>query len=427
MAADNNKTACGTAGNCKKGFSIALPWQILIGLLLGAVFGATLPQYAHYVDWAGQIFLRALKMIIIPLVFTSLVVGVASINSSKDLGRLAGKTLAYYFVTTAIAIVIGLLLVNLIKPGVGANLPIPENVDLSSVGKSDTSFMDQIISIVPSNIFAEMSAGNILPVIFFAIIFGFFITKSAEKTRTTLIDLCTSVNDVIMKITMFVIKLAPYGVFAIVSNMLAKQMAAGNSLLNLITSLGVYIIVVWMGMLIQFFGVLPAGVYFIARENPYRHMSKLSTAILTAFSTCSSGAALPISMRDSEQKCGISSKITSFVLPLGATVNMNGTALYEGVTVLFIAQVYGVEMTIVQQIVVLGSVMLSAIGTAGIPMAGFVMLSIALSVAGLPLEAMGLVLAIDQLCDMPRTATNSYGDACGAVIIAKSEGEKLTI
>ena len=410
-----------------KKIKIALPWQILIGLLLGAMFGITLPQYAGYIDWAGQIFLRALKMIIIPLVFTSLVVGVASINSSKDLGRIAGKTMLYYLATTAIAIAIGLVLVNLVRPGVGANLPMPENVDLSTVGKSQTSFMDQIIHIVPDNIFKEMSAGNILPVIFFAIIFGFFITRSAEKTKTTLLDLCNSINEVIMKITMFIIKLAPYGVFAIVSNMLAKQINAGNDILDLVQSLGIYLLVVWAGMLIQFFGVLPAGVFFLGREHPYRPMKKMSTAILTAFSTCSSGAALPISMRDSEAKCGISNKITSFVLPLGATVNMNGTALYEGVTVLFIAQVYGIEMSIVQQLIVLGTVMLSAIGTAGIPMAGFVMLSIALSVAGLPLEAMGLVLAIDQLCDMPRTATNSYGDACGAVIIAKSEGEKLTI
>lgn len=303
-----------------KKIKIALPWQILIGLVLGAAFGILLPKYAHYIDWAGQIFLRALKMIIIPLVFTSLVVGVASLNSSKDLGRLAGKTIGFYLVTTAIAIAIGLVLVNIIKPGVGANLPTPQDVDLSTIGKSGTSFMDQIISIVPANIFHEMSMGNILPVIFFAIIFGFFITKCADKTRTTLLDLCNAVNDVIMKITMFVISLAPIGVFAIISNMLAKQILAGNSISQLIASLGIYLIVVWAGMIIQFFGVLPAAVYFVGKEHPYRHMQKMSTAILTAFSTCSSGAALPISMRDSEQKCGISNKITSFVLPLGATV-----------------------------------------------------------------------------------------------------------
>lgn len=410
-----------------KKIKIALPWQILIGLLLGAVFGICLPKYAHYIDWAGQIFLRGLKMIIIPLVFTSLVIGVASIKSSGDLGRIAGKTILYYLVTTAIAITIGLVLVNLIKPGVGAHLPVPENVDLSKVGNSETSFVDQLIHIVPDNIFKEMASGNILPVIFFAIMFGFFITRCGEKTQKTLTDLAESVMDVIMKITMFIIRLAPYGVFAIVANMLSKQILGGENIIDLFRSLGVYLLVVWAGMLLQFFGVLPGGVALLAHENPWHHMKKMSTAILTAFSTCSSGAALPISMRDSQEKCGVSNKIASFVLPLGATVNMNGTALYEGVTVLFIAQVYGVDMSITQQIIVLGTVMLSAIGTAGIPMAGFVMLSIALSVAGLPLEAMGLVLAIDQLCDMPRTATNSFGDACGAVIIAKSEGETLTI
>lgn len=410
-----------------KRIKIPLPWQILIGLLLGAVFGIVLPHYAPFVNWAGQMFLRALKMIIIPLVFTSLAIGVASIQSSKDLGRIAGKTFVYYFATTAIAIVIGLVLVNLIKPGVGANLPVPSEVSVSGVGQGHASFIDTIIAIVPDNIFKEMSANNILPIIFFAIIFGFFMTRVASKAKSVLLDLFTAVNEVIMKITMFIIKLAPYGVFAIVSNMLAQQINSGNSILELIRGLGIYLVVVWLGMAIQFFGVLPAVVRLLGRVNPYRHLKKMSTAVLTAFSTCSSGAALPISMKDSEEKCGISNKITSFVLPLGATVNMNGTALYEGVTVLFIAQVYGVEMSIAQQIIVLGTVMLSAIGTAGIPMAGFVMLSIALTVAGLPLEAMGLVLAIDQLCDMPRTATNSYGDACGAVIIARSEGEKLTI
>lgn len=409
-----------------KRFRLALPWQIIIGLVLGALFGYFFYGYAHYIQWAGDIFLRALKMIIIPMVFTSLVVGVASIQSSTDLGRIAGKTILYYICTTVIAIVIGMALVNIIKPGVGANLQLPE-ADLSGVGNSASSFTDQIVHIVPENIFADITAGNLLPIIFFAILFGFFITRCNEKTRTTLVDLCNSVNEVIMKITLFVIKLAPYGVFAIVSNMIAKQGGDSGKLMNIVSSLGLYIIIVWAGLLLQFFAVLPGCVYGIAKENPWRHLKKMSTAVLTAFSTCSSGAALPISMRDSEEKCGVSNKIASFVLPLGATVNMNGTALYEGVTVLFIAQVYGVDLAISQQIIIIATVLLSAIGAAGIPMAGFVMLSIALTVAGLPLEAMGLVLAIDQICDMPRTATNSYGDACGAVIIAKSEGEKLTI
>ncbi|MDD2241711.1 MAG: dicarboxylate/amino acid:cation symporter [Bacteroidales bacterium] len=409
-----------------KHFKLALPWQILIGLVLGCLFGYFLYDYARYVQWAGDIFLRALKMIIIPMVFTSLVVGVASIQSSADLGRIAGKTLLYYVCTTVMAIIVGLLLVNFFKPGVGANLQLP-TADLSGVGKPTTTLYDQVIHIIPENIFADIAAGNLLPIIFFAIIFGFFITRCNDKTRTTLVDLCNAVNDVIMKITLFIIKLAPYGVFAIVSNMVAKQGGDSGKLFAMIGSLGFYLIIVWAGLLIQFFGVLPGMVYGLGRENPWKHMNKMSTAILTAFTTCSSGAALPISLRDTQEKCGVSKKIASFVLPLGATVNMNGTALYEGVTVLFIAQVYGVDLSIAQQIIIIGTVLLSAIGAAGIPMAGFVMLSIALSVAGLPLEAMGLVLAIDQLCDMPRTAVNSFGDACGAVIIAKSEGEKLTI
>ena len=192
-------------------------------------------------------------------------------------------------------------------------------------------------------------------------------------------------------------------------------------------SLGLFLAVVWGGCLLHFFVVMPTIVKTLGKENPFKHMSKMSTAILTAFSTCSSGATLPISLRDSEHRCGISNKIASFTLPLGATINMNGTALYECAAVVFIAQAYGIEMGLMEQVVVAITVLFSAIGAAGIPMAGLVMLSVALGVAGLPMEGIGIVLAVEQLCDMPRTATNCYGDMCAAVVIAKSEGETLTI
>ena len=230
-----------------------------------------------------------------------------------------------------------------------------------------------------------------------------------------------------MKITLSVIKLAPYGVFAIVAKMISQQAGDMTKLAEIAQSLGMFVLIVWAGCMIQFFIILPSAVYFLGHENPWRHMKKMSTAILTAFSTCSSGAALPISMRDSQEKCGISNKIASFTLPLGATINMNGTALYEGVAVIFLSQVYGIELSFVEQMIIVVTVLFSAIGTASIPMAGLVMLSVAVTVAGLPLEGIGLILAVEQLCDMPRTATNSYGDMCGAVVIAKSEGEKLTI
>ncbi len=409
----------------KKKIDLALPWQILIAIALGAIFGLFFYDYVVYVKWVGDMFLRALKMIIIPIIFTSLTIGVASIGNSKDLGRIAGKTFIFYVVTTLIAACIGLTLVKVVQPGVGADIGLEEKVD--SIAATQTSFIDQIVNIIPSNIFADMAGGNILPLIFFSILFGYFITQVGEKSKNFLTDFFSSAYDVIIKITMFIIRFAPLGVFAIVATMIGKQAGDMAKLGRVLGSLGLFLGIVWTGCLTQTFIILPLIVRFVGKTNPWRHMNRMSTAILTAFSTCSSAAALPISLRDTQEKVGVSNKIASFTLPLGATVNMNGTALYESVAVLFIAQAYGVDLTLAQQIVVVATVLFAAVGTAGIPMAGLVMLSVVLSVAGLPLEGIGLVLAVEQLCDMPRTATNSYGDMCAAVVIAKSEGEKLKI
>ena len=406
---------------------IALPLQIIIAMVLGVLYGVFCHDYIQYVSWAGEIFLRFLKMIVIPIVFSSMVVGVASLGNQGGLGRIAGKTFAFYVSTTVIATFVGLILVNILEPGVGSTLVSQTEGATQIASAEKVSLGQQIINIVPSNIFETLSQGNLLSIIFFAILFGYFVTQVGEKARTTIVDLFQSVFDVIMKITLSVIKLAPYGVFAIVAKMIAQQAGDIDKLMEIAQSLGMFLVIVWAGCMIQFFVVLPSTVYFIGKENPWRHMKKMSTAILTAFSTCSSGAALPISLKDSQEKGGISNKIASFTLPLGATVNMNGTALYEGVAVIFIAQVYGIDLSIIEQLIILVTVLFSAIGTASIPMAGLVMLSVAISVAGLPMEGIGLVLAVEQLCDMPRTATNSYGDMCGAVVIAKSEGEKLTI
>lgn len=406
---------------------IALPWQILIALFLGALFGIFFHEYVKYISWAGDIFLRLLKMIVIPIVFSSMIVGVASIGKSGDLGRIAGKTLSFYVITTLIAALIGLFFVNILQPGVGSSLVSSAQSQAQMVAADKVSLGQQIINIVPNNIFEVLTNGDLLPVIFFAILFGYFVTQVSDKSRTVIVDFFNSVFEVIMKIVLSIIKLAPIGVFSIVAKMIAQQAGDTARLMDLAQSLGMFVLIVWIGCLIQMFVILPSAVYFIGKENPWRHMKKMSTAILTAFSTCSSGAALPISLRDSQEKCGISNKIASFTLPLGATINMNGTALYEGVAVIFISQIYGIDLSFMEQLIIVVTVLFSAIGAAGIPMAGLVMLSVALTVAGLPLEGVGLVLAVEQLCDMPRTATNSYGDMCGAVVIAKSEGEKLTI
>ena len=415
---------------------LALHWKILIGIGLGALTGILMckvtpyENWSPYIKWAGDMFLRALRMIVIPLVFTSIAMGVAGMGTTAALGRIAGKTIGYYILTTLIAATIGLTIVNIVKPGVGAELNLSEQV--TSVGAvTDTagnlSFIDQIVNIIPANVFESGAKGDLLPIIFFAIIFGLFMTKVEKKYSDTLSDVLNAVYEVIMKITFAIIKLAPYGVFAIVANIVGKQADNPAALLSMLKSLGVFVLCVWGGQLIQGGIVLPSFVRFLGKQNPWKHMSKMSSAMLTAFSTCSSGAALPINIRDSQEKCGVSPKIAGFVLPLGCTINMNGTALYECVAAIFIAQAYGIDLTVVQQIAVVLTALLAAVGTAGIPMAGMVMLAIVLGAVGLPLEGVGIVLAVEQFCDMPRTMINSYGDACGAVIIAHSEGEQLTV
>ncbi len=266
-----------------------------------------------------------------------------------------------------------------------------------------------------------------LSIIFFAILFGYFITRVNEKSRQTLTDFINSALEVIMKLTLFVIKFTPIGIFSITAKVIAQQVEMGNNISEVISRLGVYFIVVMLGLLVHAFITLPLSVRIIGRANPVKHFRNMATPLLTAFSTSSSNATLPLTMEAVEEKDGVSNKIASFTLPLGATINMNGTALYECVAVMFIAQAYGVDLTIGQQLVMIFTALLAAIGAAGIPMAGLVMMAVVLNAVGLPLEGIGLILAVDRILDMFRTAINVYGDSCCAVIVAKSEGEKLNI
>lgn len=415
---------------------LALHWKILIGIVLGVCTGILMSSitpyenWSPYIKWAGDMFLRALRMIVIPLVFSSIAMGVAGMGDSAALGRIAGKTIGYYVATTIVAATIGLVLVNVVKPGVGSDIPLAEAAsEVGAVASSagEVSFMDQLVNIIPANVFESGAKGDLLPIIFFAVIFGFFMNKVEKKHSNVLGGVLTAIYEVIMKITFAIIKVAPIGVFAIVANIVGKQAGDTEALKSMAIGLGTFVLVVWAGQIIMGGIVLPTLVRVLGGQNPWKHISKMSTALLTAFSTCSSGAALPINIRDSQEKCGVSQKIASFVLPLGSTINMNGTALYECVAAIFIAQAYGIDLTIVQQIMIVFTALLAAIGTAGIPMAGMVMLAIVLGAVGLPLEGVGIVLAVEQFCDMPRTMINVYGDACGAVIIAHSEGEKLTV
>jgi len=403
-------------------FKIKLHWQILIALILAVAFGYYLPNQIPYISWMGVVFLRALNMIVVPLILSSIISGVASVGGGSNLGRLGAKTMIFYVVTSLIAILVGLFLVNLFQPGVGANLSSAEAV--KSLPSASNSASEILIRTIPDNVFDAMASGQILPVIFFAILFGFFITQIQTEKQLILNRFFDSFFEVMMKMTMFIIRFTPLGVFAIVAKEVAKN---ADSLGNIAGSLGIYMLTVLIGLIIHGAIILPLLVKFLGKANPYKHFRNMATPLLTAFSTSSSNAALPLSMVAVEQKNGVSAKITSFTLPLGATVNMNGTALYECVAVIFIAQAYGIDLTAGQQAIVVLTALLAAIGSAGIPMAGLVMMTIVLTAVNLPLEGVGLILAVDRILDMSRTTINVWGDTCAAVIIAKSEGETLNV
>ena len=409
----------------KPKFSVALHYQIIITLIAGGFFGYLFPDATIYTNWIGVVFLRALNMIIIPLILCSITTGVASVGNADNLGRLGLKTMGYYIFSTLAAIITGFILVTIIRPGVGAELGLIVPVD--DISLVSDSFGTTLIKIIPSNIFEALMQGQMLSIIFFAILFGFFITKVNEKPRILITDVFNAALDVIMKITLFIIRFTPLGIFSITAKVIAQQILIGNEISEVISRLGLYFITVLLGLFIHGLVILLLSVKLLGRANPIKHLKNMTTPLLTAFSTSSSNATLPLTMKAVEFEDGVSNKIASFTLPLGATVNMNGTALYECVAVMFIAQAYGIDLTFGQQIIVILTALLAAIGAAGIPMAGLVMMTVVLKAVGLPLEGIGLILAVDRILDMFRTTINVYGDTCCAVIIAKSEGEKLKI
>lgn len=401
---------------------LQLHWQILAALIVAIIWGYYFTEYVYLVNWMGVLFLRALKMIIIPLIFSSIVSGVANIGNAENLGKLGLKTFGYYLTTTTLAILTGLFFVNLLQPGVGADLGKAKMVEGLVTAKD--SFGDILINIIPTNIFEVLGDGKILPIIFFAILLGFFITRLDNKPRVLLNNLFNALFDVIMKITMFIIKFTPLGILGIVAKVIAEQK---SNLADVAGTLGLYMMAVVLALGVHFGVTLPLILKFIAKVNPIKHLKAMRTPLLTAFSTSSSSATLPLTMHAVEHNSGVSNKVTSFVLPLGATVNMDGTALYECVAAMFIAQAYGVELGLLQQVIVVITALLASIGAAGIPMAGLVMISVILSAVGLPLEGIGLILAVDRILDMLRTATNVWSDSCGAVLVAKTENEKLKV
>lgn len=401
---------------------IALHWQILIALVLAIIYGLVFDGDAIlYVSWMGDVFLRALKMLIIPLILSSLISGITNIGSGSNLGRLGLKTISYYIVTSLLAILTGQVLVNIIRPGVGADLNFSGKVE--GLVENQRSLGETLIEMVPQNIFQAFNNNEMLSIIFFAVLFGFFVTKVGNEHKQVLQKAFNALFEVMMKITLFVIRFTPLGIFGIVAKVVSEQ----DDLGALVSRMSLYMGTVIMALAIHFFITLPLILRFIGKAKPFTHMRNMSTPLLTAFSTSSSGATLPLTITAVEENSGVSNKISSFTLPLGATINMDGTALYECVAAVFIAQAYGVELTLINQIVIVITALLASIGAAAIPMAGLVMITVILTAVGLPLEGVGLILAVDRILDMFRTCTNVWSDSCGAVLIAKSEGEELKV
>ena len=414
---------------------LKLHWQILIALLLAvlvgwlvtaetSIFGVSL---VSIFDFVGKLFLNALKMIIVPLIVSSIIMGVSNLGSGDAFGRLGGKTLLYYVVTSTFAILIGITVVNIIQPGIVDGTPAKDMLGLSEdtsmvmekvEGKSAGDVVGIFLRMIPTNIVKAASEGQMLGLIFFSLLFGYFMTKIKTDLGSTLKSFWAAVFDVMMLITDLVMKFAPIGVFALVAKvMIISGFDAFRPLLT-------FFFTVIIALLIHIVIVMPLLLKFVGGVSPIKHYQAMMPALLTAFSTASSSATLPVTIDCVEDRAGVSNRVTSFVLPLGATVNMDGTALYECVAAIFIAQAYGLDLTFGTQVSIVILALMTSIGVAGIPSASLVAIAIILAAIGLPAEGIGLILAVDRVLDMCRTAVNVFSDSCGAVIIGRTEGEK---
>lgn len=400
----------------------ALHWQILIAIIIALFFGAVFPGLTPYVAWMGTVFIRALKMIVVPLVLSSLISGVANAGSGSSLGRLGLKAMGYYLSTSLLAILTGLVLVNIIQPGHGLHGVLDSLPPMPGI--KEKSFSDTLIEIVPTNLFETFSVNDaMLSVIFFALLAGVFITRLGKDHRELLTGFFNAFFELMMKITTFIIRLSPFGIFGLVAAMASEQTASTN----LIAGLGKYMLTVALGLAIHFLITLPAILYFIGGISPLKHYRAMALPVITAFSTSSSNATLPVTIGAVEEKAGVSNRVSGFVLPLGATVNMDGTALYELVVAGFIAQIYGIDLSFGQQFIMVLTALLASVGAAAVPMGSLVTMSIIFSAIGLPLETVALILPVDRPLDMMRTTVNVFSDTCATAVIASSEGEELHV
>jgi Na+/H+-dicarboxylate symporter len=402
-----------------------IPTQIFVGLILGAIAGVIYGRDAAIVQPAGTVFIRLITMVVIPLIFASLLVGVASLGDLRKLGRVGGKTFAFYIAYYISAVALGLLLANTLKPG--SNIPesvqaelkesYGETADVQALRAEERPGIGEVlINIIPSNPAASFVQANMLQVIFIAMFMGVVISLLNKEKMKPVISFFEAINDIMVKIVEIVIKIAPYAVFALIAAVV------GTFGVDILMSLVRYCAVVIGGLAILAF-TYPAVVTLFTKYPYFKFWKGITQAQLIAFSTCSSSATLPVTMECAEENIGVSKQISSFVLPLGATINMNGTALYQGVTAIFIAQVYGMDLGLGDQLAIILTATLASIGAAGAPAMGVLMLVIVLKQVGIPLEGIALILGVERILDMSRTVINITGDVAAATVIAHTEKE----
>jgi proton glutamate symport protein len=421
---------------------LELHWKIIIGLVLGLIFGVLAAANGwggfttNWIAPFGIIFINLLKLIAVPLVLSSLITGVASLSDLKKLSRIGGKTITIYIVTTTIAVTIGLVSVNLLKPG--DTVPEDMKVKLQETYKSAASGkleaadqikerrpLQPIVDMVPSNFFSSASNNrNMLQVVFVAIIIGIALIQIPKNKARPVLDFMEGINDLVIKLVDNIMLMAPIGVFALIADTITSVAGDNlNNVLELLSALGFYMLVVIIGLIIQMMFTYTAVLKIFSNMSLKKFYQGIAPAQLLAFSTSSSGATLPVTMERCEDELGVSEEVSSFVLPLGATINMDGTALYQAVAAVFIAQTLGMELTLGAQLTIVLTAVLASIGTAAVPGAGIIMLIIILEAIGVPSAGIALILGVDRILDMMRTVTNVTGDASVAVAVASSEGQ----
>lgn len=421
---------------------LELHWKIIIGLVLGLIFGVLAAANGwggfttNWIAPFGKIFINLLKLIAVPLVLSSLITGVASLSDLKKLSRIGGKTITIYIVTTAISVTIGLVSVNLLKPG--DTVPEDMKVKLQETYKSAASGkleaadqikerrpLQPIVDMVPSNFFSSASNNrNMLQVVFVAIIIGIALIQIPKNKARPVLDFMEGINDLVIKLVDNIMLMAPIGVFALIADTITS--VAGDNLSNvleLLSALGFYMLAVIIGLIIHMVFTYTAVLKIFSNMSLKKFYQGIAPAQLLAFSTSSSGATLPVTMERCEEELGVSEEVSSFVLPLGATINMDGTALYQAVAAVFIAQTLGMDLTLGAQLTIVLTAVLASIGTAAVPGAGIIMLIIILEAIGVPSAGIALILGVDRILDMMRTVTNVTGDASVAVAVASSEGQ----